>query len=82
MIFLTGAEAKTIFLRLLRAHWPIIVILILTYFAGLERREHMGRVVQTIGAAGVIVLLPIFKLQKTYDFIYHHLFYVLSVLQK
>ena len=64
MIFLTGAEAKTIFLGLLRAHWPIIVILILTYFAGLERREHMGRVVQTIGAAGVIVLLPIFKLQK------------------
>lgn len=64
MTFPTCAEIKAKIVGLVRACWPIFIILFFAYFCGLERQEHMGRVVQTIGAAGVIVLLPIFNLQK------------------
>ena len=65
MIFPASVEIKAKLVDLVRAYWPIIIVLIFTYFCGLESREHMGRVVQTIGAVGVIILLPFFKLQKS-----------------
>ena len=64
MTFPTSAEIKAKLGGLVRAHWPIIIILIFTYCGGVERRDYMGRVVQAIGAAGIVVVLPIFKLQK------------------
>ena len=64
MAFPTMKEIKTKLFAALRAQWPIIIILILTYCGGPERGDSMGRAVQAIGAAGVVVLLPIFKLQK------------------
>ena len=64
MAFPTKAEIKAKFVGLVRAYWPIIIILIFTYCGVVERRDYMGRVVQAIGAAGTVVVLPIFKLQK------------------
>ncbi|WP_298998270.1 hypothetical protein [uncultured Desulfovibrio sp.] len=60
------AELKAKFFGLLREHWPNIIILIFTWFGGLVDNDYMGHVVQAVGAVGIIVLLSIFKLQKTY----------------
>lgn len=64
MAFPTRAEIKAKSVSLLREHWPNIIILIFTWFGGLVDDDYMGHVVQAVGAAGVIVLLSIFKLQK------------------
>jgi hypothetical protein len=64
MAFPTKAEIKAKSVSLLREHWPNIIILIFTWFGGLVDDDYMGHVVQAVGAAGVIVLLSIFKLQK------------------
>lgn len=60
----TGAEIKAKIFGLARSHWPMIVILILTWYGALVDDDHVGHVVQVVGAAGAIVLLSFFKLQK------------------
>jgi hypothetical protein len=64
MAFPTSAEVKAKFFCLLREHWPSIMILIFTWYGWLVDDDYMGHVVQAVGAAGVIVLLSTFKLQK------------------
>ncbi len=64
MTFPTSAEIKAKSVSLLREHWPSIIILIFTWYGWLVDDDYMGHVVQAVGAAGVIMLLSIFKLQK------------------
>ena len=64
MAFPTSAEIKAKSVGLLRKHWPSIIILILTWYGWLVDDDYMGHVVQAVGAAGVIVLLSLLKLQK------------------
>ena len=64
MAFPTKAEIKAKSVSLLREHWPSIIILIFTWYGWLVNNDYMGHVVQAVGAAGVIMLLSIFKLQK------------------
>ena len=59
-----SAQIKAKVVGLVREHWPNIIILIFTWFGGLVDDDYMGHVVQAVGAAGVIVLLSLFKLQK------------------
>ena len=59
-----SAQIKAKVVGLVREHWPNIIILIFTWFGGLVDDDYMGHVVQTVGAAGAIVLLSIFNLQK------------------
>lgn len=64
MTYPTGTEIKAKVVGLVREHWPNIIILFFTWFGGLVDDDYMGHVVQAVGAAGVIVLLSIFNLQK------------------
>lgn len=64
MAFPTKAEIEAKSVGLLREHWPSIIILIFTWYGALVNDDYMGHVVQAVGAAGVIVLLSLFKLQK------------------
>ena len=74
MAFPTKAEIEAKSVGLLREHWPSIIILILTWYGWLVDDDYMGHVVQAVGAAGVIVLLSLFKLQKYIDLYLRHVF--------
>ena len=65
MVFPTSAEIKTGMLAGWKEYWPVFITLLFTYLGWLALCRDDGYFVQTIGAVGVIIFLPLFKLQKS-----------------
>ena len=65
MAFPTSAEIKTGMLAGWKEYWPVFITLLFTYLGWLALCRDDGYFVQTIGAVGVIIFLPLFKLQKS-----------------
>ncbi len=65
MAFPTSAEIETGMLAGWKEYWPVFITLLFTYLGWLALCRDDGYFVQTIGAVGVIIFLPLFKLQKS-----------------
>ena len=61
----TSAEIKATLLASWKDYWPVFITLLFTYLGWLALCRDDGYFVQTIGAVGVIIFLPLFKLQKS-----------------
>ena len=59
-----SAEIKASMLAGWKEYWPVFITLLFTYLGWLALCRNDGYVVQAIGAVGVIIFLPLFKLQK------------------
>jgi hypothetical protein len=46
------------------AHWSIFIILFLTYLGSLWEKSYASHAIQTAGAVGIVVFLPLFRLEK------------------
>jgi len=64
MVFPTSAEIKTGMLAGWKEYWPVFITLLFTYLGWLSLYRDDGYFFQVIGAVGVIIFLPLFKLQK------------------
>ena len=64
MIFPTSTKIKASMLAVWKEYWPVFITLLFTYLGWLALCRNDGYVVQAIGAVGVIIFLPLFKLQK------------------
>ena len=64
MTFPTSAEMKASMLASWKDYWPVFITLLFTYLGWLALCRDDGYFVQAVGAAGVIIFLPLFKLQK------------------
>ena len=60
----TSAEIKATLLASWKDYWPVFITLLFTYLGWLALCRDDGYFVQAVGAAGVIIFLPLFKLQK------------------
>lgn len=63
-MFPTSAEMKANMLVGWKEYWPIFITLIFTYLGWLAFCRDDGYLVQAIGAVGVIIFLPLFKMHK------------------
>lgn len=64
MKFPTIAEIKTQFWGLAREHWPVCIVLFLAWFTSLFLLDDGSYLVHVAGAVGVVIFLPLFKLEK------------------
>ena len=64
MTFPTSAEMKANMLVGWKEYWPIFITLIFTFLGWLAFSRNDGLFIQGIGAVGVIIFLPLFKMHK------------------
>ena len=64
MTFPTSAEIKAKVVGLVRAHWPICIVLFLACFPSLFLLGDGSYLVHVVGVVGVVIFLPLFKLEK------------------
>ena len=64
MVFQISAEIKAKMLAGWKEYWPVFITLLFTYLGWLTLYSDDGYFMQAIGAVGVIIFLPLFKLQK------------------
>ena len=64
MAFPTSAEIETGMLAGWKEYWPVFITLLFTCLGWLTLYRDDGYFMQAIGAVGVIIFLPLFKLQK------------------
>ncbi|MCH5143505.1 hypothetical protein JMF94_00220 [Desulfovibrio sp. UIB00] len=64
MTFPTCAEIKTGMRAGWKEYWPVFITLLFTYLGWLSLCKDDGYFFQLIGAVGVMLFLPLFKLQK------------------
>ena len=63
MTFPTSAEMKANMLVGWKEYWPIFITLIFTFLGWLAFSRNDGLFIQEIGAVGVIIFLPLFKMR-------------------
>ena len=59
-----SAEIKASMLAGWKEYWPVFITLLVTYLGWLALCRDDGYFIQAIGTVGVIIFLPLFKLQK------------------
>ena len=64
MAFPTSAEIKAKIVGLVRAHWPICIVLFLACFTSLFLLGDGSYLVHVVGVVGVVIFLPLFKLEN------------------
>lgn len=64
MTFPTIAEIKAGMLAGWKEYWPVFITLLFTYLGWFAFSRNDGYFIQEIGAIGVVVFLPLFKMHK------------------
>jgi hypothetical protein len=55
-------------------HWPICVVLFTACFTSLFLLDDGSYLVHVVGAIGIVIFLPLFKLENVYGFMYQDFF--------
>ncbi|WP_298991861.1 hypothetical protein [uncultured Desulfovibrio sp.] len=58
-------DIKAMFWTFWLAHWPVFILLILTCWGGLWAQDYASSVVLAVGAAGLVIFLPLCKMEKS-----------------
>ena len=64
MTFPTRAEIKASMLAVWKEYWPVFITLFFTYLGWFAFSRNDAYFIQEIGAVGVVVFLPLFKIHK------------------
>jgi hypothetical protein len=61
----TGMNYSTKILVFGHTHWTVLIIILFAYWGGLWAQDYASCVVLAAGAAGVVIFLPLYKMEKS-----------------